>query len=103
MIDPEGYSALIEKGDFDFIEVKAYMHVGASRERLSRDNMPTHLETKEFALSLLEHLPDYEFVAEQESSWVTLLAKKSYNKKTWINYPKFFEDAIPNIEVGQHE
>lgn len=95
----EGYADLIKMGNPDFIEVKAYMHVGASIERLSRDAMPTHEETKEAALKLLEFLPDYEYASEQKESWVILLAKKKFNKKTWINYPEFFKNATLNVET----
>ena len=49
MINPEKYAELIEKADPDFIEVKAYMCVGSSRERLTLDNMPTFKEVKDFA------------------------------------------------------
>ena len=35
MIDPEGYGALIKKARPDYVEVKAYMHLGYSRYRLS--------------------------------------------------------------------
>ena len=41
MVNPELYAKLIEKADPDFVEVKAYMCVGSSRERLTPDNMPT--------------------------------------------------------------
>jgi len=92
MIDLEGYKDLLLLGNPDFIEVKAYMWVGASRERLSRDHMPSMHEVRTFAIELAKLLPDYEIANEQEESWVVLLAKKTYNKKTWIDYNKFFKD-----------
>ena len=49
MVNPELYAKLIEKADHDFVEVKAYMCVGSSRERLTPDNMPTIHEVKDFA------------------------------------------------------
>lgn len=93
----KGYAQLVKKGDVDFVEVKAYMHVGASQQRLPRSAMPSHAETKAAAMELLKDLPDYEYVAEQEESWVILLAKKSFNKKTWINYLEFFKNATLNV------
>jgi len=52
-IDTEGYAELIKKGKPDFIEVKAYMHVGASRERLKFEDMPWHEEIVEFTKELM--------------------------------------------------
>lgn len=91
--DLEGYRGLILKGDPDFIEVKGYMYVGASRERLEKENMPDMDDVRQFTEQLAQLLPDYELAGEQKESWVVLLAKKTFNKKTWIDYPKFFEDA----------
>lgn len=52
MISPEDYGKLIEKADPNYIEVKAYMCVGYSRERLTLDNMPTMDEVREFAKAI---------------------------------------------------
>ncbi|MBI4043968.1 MAG: 4-demethylwyosine synthase TYW1 [Candidatus Diapherotrites archaeon] len=91
-VEPEKYAALIQKGDFDFVEVKGYMHVGESRQRLSREAMPDFAYVKAFGLRVLDHLKDeYEFVSEHVPSDVILLAKKKYNKKTWIDFEQFFE------------
>ena len=49
MISPEEYGKLIEIADPDYVEVKAYMCVGSSRERLTLDNMPTIDEVENFA------------------------------------------------------
>lgn len=49
MIDEIGYAHLIEKFSPTYVEVKAYMHVGASIRRLSFDSMPGHKEVIEFA------------------------------------------------------
>ncbi len=90
MINPEKYAGIIKRGNPDFIEVKSYMHVGYARLRLSQENMPTHEETKQFGLSLLEFLSDYEYVHEHIPSCVILLAKKTFKKHTWIDFKKFF-------------
>ena len=95
----EGYKKLIERGNPDFIEIKGYMHVGASQERLKRENMPLHDEVKEFGLKLLELLPEYEFASEHIPSRVILLAKKKWHKKTWIDYSRFFE--LVNVAGGK--
>lgn len=94
---PEKYAELIRKADMDFVEIKGYMHVGESQKRLSREHMPTHEYVKEFGMRVLEFLKeDYEFASEHVPSDVILLAKKKYNKKTWIDFDKFFE--LVNVE-----
>ncbi len=98
MCNPSEYAALIRRGNPDFIEVKAYMFVGYSRQRLKQENMPEHDEVKEFGLSLLSYLPDYEYVHEHVPSRVIMLAKKTLKKKTWIDFEKFFTLATQESE-----
>ncbi|MAG73176.1 4-demethylwyosine synthase TYW1, partial [archaeon] len=89
----EKYADLIHRGDSDFIEVKAYMHVGQSQLRLKRENMPLHEEVVIFSKKLAEHLPGYEIVSEHISSRVVMFAKKQFKQdgvwKTWIDFPKW--------------
>lgn len=75
MIEPENYAKLIKKAMPDFIEVKGYMWVGFSQQRLEKSNMPYHTEVKDFAKQLLKHLPDYILKDEKKESRVILLAK----------------------------
>jgi len=49
MKNAEGYAKLIEKAEPDFVEVKAYMHLGYSRMRLPRSAMPSHSVVRGFA------------------------------------------------------
>ena len=72
MEQPEEYAKLIKKADPDYVEVKAYMCVGSSRERLTLDNMPTFDEIKEFATKIGENCGK-EIVNESEISRVVLL------------------------------
>ncbi len=94
MIEPEVYARLIKKASPGFIEVKAYMHVGASRERLEKKNMPSQKEIMNFSKKLLHHLTDYDIASDHYASRVVLLAKKSFKKNnewhTWIDFEKFF-------------
>lgn len=55
MINPEDYAKLIEKADSTYIEVKSYMCVGSSRDRLSLDNMPSYDEVNAFASKIGEN------------------------------------------------
>jgi tRNA wybutosine-synthesizing protein 1 len=107
MVEPEKYAALIETGDPDFIEVKGYMFVGASRQRLSLANMPPHEEVVAFARDLAEHLPDYELVAEHIPSRVVMLAKRGYKKNntwhTWIDFEKYHKLALSEKEFSSDD
>ncbi len=89
------YAAMIMKGSPDFIEVKGYMHVGESRERLQRENMPLHEEIVEFCKELEKYLPEYEIVSEHIPSRVLMFAKKKFRIDgawhTWIDFEKWHE------------
>lgn len=85
------YAELIKRGSPDFIELKSYVWVGASQKNYEVNNMPYMKDLREFMNQLLKYLPEYEYVREHIPSRAILLAKKSFNKKTWINFPKFFE------------
>ncbi len=71
------YSTLFESTQSDFIEVKAYMFVGYSRERLKIENMPTHQEVMEFAKLLEKSLPSYRIISEHKPSRIVLLKNVS--------------------------
>ena len=58
LFKPEAYARLMEKASPDFVEIKAYMHLGFSRLRLDRSAMPTHAR----ACSILEK-------AKEEAAW----------------------------------
>jgi tRNA wybutosine-synthesizing protein 1 len=97
----EEYAKLIRRGRPDFIEVKSYMHVGASRNFLQQENMPSMEDIRAFTAQLLEILDEYEYVNEQAASRVTCLMKKEMNGKNFIDFPKFFQitesKATPHV------
>jgi len=101
----KGYSDLIKKGNPDFVEVKSYMHVGASQKRLKRSNMLFHNEVVEFSKELNKFLPDYEIVSEHVPSCVVLLAKKKFKINgvwnIWIDFEKFFALANSKKEINK--
>ncbi|MBN1322503.1 MAG: 4-demethylwyosine synthase TYW1 [Methanotrichaceae archaeon] len=74
--DHEGFAKLLETARPDFVEVKAYMHLGRSRDRLERESMPNHGEIMEFSRKLATHL-GYEMVADVPLSRVALLSRSS--------------------------
>lgn len=76
MFNPEGYASLIKEAEPDFVEVKAYMHLGFSRRRLERDAMPTHDEVEKFASEVSGFL-GYPVVDSSPISRVVLLSKEA--------------------------
>ncbi len=73
-IAPDRYAQLFERAAPDFIELKAYMHVGKSRERLDRAAMPEHERVVEFAHAIQDQLPAYDVLKTAPRSRVAMLA-----------------------------
>lgn len=73
MSHPEEYARIIERSDPDFVEIKAYMYVGSSRDRLKFDNMPQSKELKSFAQEIAS-LCGRKIVDESPESRVVLLS-----------------------------
>lgn len=65
---------LLKIAEPTFIEVKAYMHIGTSILRLSRDDMPSHREVREIAREIANGL-GYNIVSESVPSRVVLLSR----------------------------
>jgi len=80
MFNPSEYAGVLSKAAPDFIELKAYMHLGFSRQRLSIENMPSHEEVVAFAERINNHL-NYNLSGENRASRVVLLSKKKNNLK----------------------
>ena len=80
MIYPEQWADIIKLSAPMFVEVKAYMWVGMSRERLEQVNMPTHEEIKNFALEIAK-FADYKLIDEHEPSRVVLLMKEDSKER----------------------
>ena len=78
------FAKLFEKSKADFIEIKAYMFLGMSRERLKVSNMPLHKDVKEYAQKLLKYLDNYEYNDEHEPSRIVLLKRKDSKYKNYI-------------------
>ena len=98
------YAEMIQKGNPDFIEVKSYMHVGPSRERLDKENMPLHEEIVTYCKELAKYLPDHEIVSEHIPSRVIMFAKKKYKINgvwhTWIDFEKWHELVNSGKDFG---
>jgi tRNA wybutosine-synthesizing protein 1 len=80
MSDPEGYARLIMAANPDFVEVKAYMHLGRSRLRLQRESMPDHSLVMSFAREIAS-ATGYQLAGEVPLSRVALLSSGKRDAK----------------------
>ncbi len=80
MANPEIYANLLEQAEPDFVEAKAYMHLGRSRARLSREAMPEHSEVLTFAGELSATL-GYKLEDDVPLSRVALLTSGKVSRK----------------------
>jgi tRNA wybutosine-synthesizing protein 1 len=71
---PEKFAKLIDRANPDFIEPKGYVHVGYSRRRLERSDMPSLEEVLEFS-KILGGETGYSIKDYSKDSKVALLSK----------------------------
>jgi tRNA wybutosine-synthesizing protein 1 len=71
---PKLFAELVRKANPTYLEPKAYMHVGFSRLRMDGNNMPSHMEIKEFGSQLSTEL-GYSMLDESPDSRVVLLSR----------------------------
>ncbi len=74
MVNPEDYAKIVEKYEPNFLEVKSFMSVGFSRERLPYGVMPLHPEIMEFAKKIEENC-GYRIADESKPSRIALMKK----------------------------
>ncbi|MGC8851055.1 MAG: 4-demethylwyosine synthase TYW1 [Candidatus Micrarchaeia archaeon] len=74
------YAKIIKESECDYCEVKAWMAVGSSRERLGVQAMPAHSEISAFA-SELAAATGYQRSAEHKPSRVILLCRDEKTEK----------------------
>jgi tRNA wybutosine-synthesizing protein 1 len=79
LANPEGYAEIISMANPDFVECKAFMPLGYSRERLPFEAMPSHKQVKDFAIELNKSL-DYYLLDEDPVSRVVLLSRHKKKK-----------------------
>ncbi len=75
MKDPETFGKFIEQFKPTYIECKAYMHVGFSKDRVKHEEMPLHEEIMQFARGI-ENITDYTLIDDKSASRVALLKLK---------------------------
>lgn len=81
---PEKYAKIIEKSDVDFVEVKSYVCVGFSRNRLHLENMLNYDEIVAFANQIINKC-NYSLVGGAPQSRVCLITKPELKNSLLIH------------------
>lgn len=71
---PERYAAMLQESGANFVEVKGYMYLGYSRNRLVRENMPDHDLVRAFAAKIATTC-DYRIKDEKQISRVVCMER----------------------------
>lgn len=79
------YVGLLRMANPHFIEIKSYMHVGYSIDRLGKENMLSHDEIRAYAEELLSRLNEYIYMDEYRPSRIVVLQNKERYVDRWID------------------
>jgi tRNA wybutosine-synthesizing protein 1 len=77
----ENFAQLISRANPHFVEIKSYMHIGMSVQRLDKINMLEMSEVRSFVDSLINILPSFFIMDESEISRIVVLQ----NQGRYIN------------------
>ena len=75
---------IIQEGAPHFVELKSYMHVGMSTNRLQASNMLEMGEIKSIALQICLSLQNFKIMDESEISRIVVLQNKARYVNRWI-------------------
>src|SRR5215208_311811 len=76
---------MIRQGNPHFIELKSYMHIGMSTQRLKKNNMLEMSEVRNFASQLHDKMTEFSIMDESEISRVIVLQNHKRYINRWIN------------------
>jgi tRNA wybutosine-synthesizing protein 1 len=71
-------------GNPHFIELKSYMHIGMSTQRLEEDRMLEMSEVQRFASRLSDSMERFQVMDESEISRIVVLQNKERYIDRWI-------------------
>ncbi len=78
------FAEMMAQGDPHFIELKSYMHIGMSNQRLEQEHMLEMHEVRDFAAGLCEKMPSFKVMDESEISRIVVLQNQSRYTDRWI-------------------
>ena len=68
-----GFASIFEKSNVHFVELKSYMHIGRSRNRLEYENMVEMEDIRKFSKNIATHSDRFEVMDESEISRIVVL------------------------------
>jgi tRNA wybutosine-synthesizing protein 1 len=87
------FANMMAQGNPHFIELKSYMHIGMSTQRLERDHMLEMHEIRNFAAKLCAKMRSFKVMDESEISRIVVLQNEARYVDRWIK--EYFEDNHP--------
>jgi tRNA wybutosine-synthesizing protein 1 len=81
----EELAEMMRQANPHFIELKSYMHIGMSTQRLEKNNMLEMSEIRNFTSQLHDKLADFSIMDESEISRVIVLQNHKRYINRWIN------------------
>jgi tRNA wybutosine-synthesizing protein 1 len=78
------FAEMIQQGNPHFIELKSYMHIGMSTQRLEAENMLEMKEIRSFSEQMCFKLHDYSVMDESEISRIVVLQNLRRYTDRWI-------------------
>ena len=89
--DVDEFANLIKKANPHFIELKSYMHIGMSTQRLEDSDMLEMDEIRNYSQVLLKSLDSFSIMDESEISRIVVLQNRNRFTERWIEgYEKPF-------------
>lgn len=82
--DAGEFARVMSEGDPHFIEIKSYMHVGMSTQRLDKGDMLSMDEVRGYAGRLCENMQGFSVMDESEVSRIVVLQNKRRYVDRWI-------------------
>ncbi|MBI2564360.1 4-demethylwyosine synthase TYW1 [Candidatus Woesearchaeota archaeon] len=96
MVEPELWGKFLSKLDMTFVELKGYMWIGHSRERLTIDAMPTHEEIQNFAQKIAQ-TGGFKIIDNKANSRVVLLMREGTKAERFLEYDAEGKVTMPAI------
>ena len=71
-----GFASIFERSNAHFIELKSYMHIGRSTNRLEYENMVEMDDVREFSKQIVNHSDRFQVMDESQVSRIVVLQNK---------------------------
>lgn len=88
------FAEMMQRGNPHFIELKSYMHIGMSIQRLEQEHMLEMDEVRKFAGALCSKMPSFTLMDESEISRIVVLQNRLRYVERWI--PGYQSQSVGN-------